>query len=101
MLHQLYPSRSATGPHIEKTVCFRVERQMHGRVRGVLNLQEVAVLFAIALSRMCTLEKPDLPGSAYLFKRFMCDAAHFAFMTLVRSENIEIHLFTNHPLLHR
>ena len=77
------------GADVEETGRARFgEMQRH--LDGIFDVDEIALLLAVAIFRPVALEETHAAGFANLLEGFLHDAAHLAFVVFVRSEDVEV-----------
>src|SRR5580700_8740086 len=86
---EVEPSMCRAGADVKESGCVRLgDVQRH--LDGVLDVDEIASLFAIAILRAMTLKEPHAAGLADLLERFLHEAAHIALVIFVRPEDVEV-----------
>ena len=87
---ELAPGVRLARSDVENAVRAGLVDKVQRHVYGVLDVEEVPALFAVGELRPIALEQPDLSRLENLPERLVHDAAHVAFVVLVRPEHVEV-----------
>ena len=84
------PCMRFAGTEIEKTIRAWLGREVQCHIYGILDVEEIAFLFAVGVIGTMTFEQTDRAGLKHLRVTFIHQAAHVAFVIFVGPEDVEI-----------